>query len=200
MTAGPVCGLCLRPFEGSDDGALAALADALLAAGVRLTPSELRVLLTLRIAKGRTVSKSAMYDTLWGHDAGGGPDDPRKDLDQLVCKIRRKLAAPEVAAPVAAWWIETVWGAGWRFIEPDALLSHLAQIRDYGARSVVYSGGGEPLFHKQITEILERTYHLGFQVGMLTNGVRFIREPTLRELVFGRNNTLTVASRTTTAR
>jgi len=46
-----------------------------------------------------------IYDRIWGDDPNGGPDDPRKHLDVLISKLRRK-----------GFDIQTLWGFGYRLI------------------------------------------------------------------------------------
>ncbi len=83
---------------------------------------------------------------------------------------------------------------GWEFIEPLALLRRLAEARDMGLKAVVYSGGGEPLFHKDAFEIFARTYDLGVRVGTITNGSRLLRDRELRELLFTRNEFVRISA------
>lgn len=82
---------------------------------------------------------------------------------------------------------------GWRFIDADALLHRLGEARAGGLKSVIYSGGGEPLFHRRAFEIYSRSYELGLQVGTLTNGSRLLRDQELRNLLFTHNNFVRVS-------
>jgi len=52
----------------------------------------------------------------------------------------------------------------------NKMLEILADLRDMGVKAVTYSGGGEPLFHKDIIEILQKTLDCGLDLSMLTNG------------------------------
>lgn len=83
---------------------------------------------------------------------------------------------------------------GWQTIESTALLRRLAEARAMGLSAVNYSGGGEPLFHKEAREIFERTYELGLRVGTLTNGSRLLRDTALRDLLFERNEFVRISA------
>ena len=83
---------------------------------------------------------------------------------------------------------------GWQTIDPAALLRRLAEARALGLRAVNYSGGGEPLFHKEALQIFTRTFELGLRVGTLTNGSRLLRDRELRELLFARNDFVRISA------
>jgi len=76
---------------------------------------------------------------------------------------------------------------GWQSIDATALLRRLGEARAMGLQAVSYSGGGEPLFHRDALEIFTRTYALGVRVGTITNGSRLLRDRELRDLLFERN-------------
>jgi MoaA/NifB/PqqE/SkfB family radical SAM enzyme len=46
----------------------------------------------------------------------------------------------------------------------------LFQFKEKGLKSVVYAGGGEPLMHRDVAEILIFTKQLGLETAMVTNG------------------------------
>lgn len=52
----------------------------------------------------------------------------------------------------------------------EKLLELLDDLRDIGTKAVTYSGGGEPLMHPDILEILEKTKENGLDLSVLTNG------------------------------
>jgi MoaA/NifB/PqqE/SkfB family radical SAM enzyme len=83
---------------------------------------------------------------------------------------------------------------GWQTIDSAALLRRLAEARAMGLQAVNYSGGGEPLFHRNALDIFSRTYDLGLRVGTLTNGSRLLRDRELRELLFERNEFVRVSA------
>jgi MoaA/NifB/PqqE/SkfB family radical SAM enzyme len=76
---------------------------------------------------------------------------------------------------------------GWEFIQVEPLLRILTEARAYGLKSLVITGGGEPLFHERIHEIFDGAYALGLRVGTITNGSRLLRDDLLREKLFSRN-------------
>lgn len=58
-------------------------------------------------------------------------------------------------------------------IETRKLLEIISDLAENGCRAIQYTGGGEPLFHKDIDKALDVTFKLGLDVGMVTNGVLF---------------------------
>jgi cyclic pyranopterin phosphate synthase len=67
-----------------------------------------------------------------------------------------------------------------RFIDTKSLKDFLTQAAGCGIKSVMYSGEGEPLLHKDITELIVYTRKLGIDVAITTNGV-FLNEKIARE-------------------
>jgi len=51
------------------------------------------------------------------------------------------------------------------------LLTLLKELADYGVLSVTFTGGGEPLVHKQAAAAFEAAYAAGLDYGLVTNGV-----------------------------
>jgi MoaA/NifB/PqqE/SkfB family radical SAM enzyme len=50
------------------------------------------------------------------------------------------------------------------------MIEILNNFKEMGVKSVIYSGGGEPLVYPQISETIERTIDLGLDFAMITNG------------------------------
>ena len=57
-----------------------------------------------------------------------------------------------------------------RMLETDPLLDFLDEAANYGLRSILYSGEGEPLLHPDIVNIIIHTKMKGIDVGLYTNG------------------------------
>ena len=74
-----------------------------------LTSLEFDLLYYLATRAGRVFSREALLEQVWGADRV--VDD--RSIDSLVSRIRRKIE-PDPARPR---YIETVWGAGYRFTE-----------------------------------------------------------------------------------
>jgi two-component system, OmpR family, response regulator ResD len=76
---------------------------------VSLTTLEFDVLYFLASRPGRVFSREALMQHVWGSDrlVDG------RSIDSLVSRLRRKLE-PDPAHPR---WIQTIWGAGYRFAE-----------------------------------------------------------------------------------
>ncbi|MBB4908621.1 response regulator transcription factor [Actinophytocola algeriensis] len=74
---------------------------------VPLTPTELRLLLTLSRAPGRVFSRQQLLEVVWEHDYLG---DSRL-VDNCVQRLRAKIETSQ-AAPV---YVQTVRGFGYRF-------------------------------------------------------------------------------------
>lgn len=60
----------------------------------------------------------------------------------------------------------------WVTFDGARVLSLLMELAEVGVKSVTFTGGGEPLVHKQAAEIFETCAHLGMQFGVVTNGRR----------------------------
>src|SRR5689334_2719457 len=79
---------------------------------VALTTLEFDLLYFLAARPGRVFSREALMEQVWGSDRV--VDD--RSIDSLVSRVRRKLE-PDPAHPK---WVQTVWGAGYRFTESAA--------------------------------------------------------------------------------
>ncbi|WP_017559339.1 response regulator transcription factor [Nocardiopsis baichengensis] len=84
-----------------------ALTVALHGDPVALTPTELRLLLTLSRAPGRVFSRQQLLEEVWEHDYLG---DSRL-VDNCVQRLRAKIEA----RPSAPEYVQTVRGFGYRF-------------------------------------------------------------------------------------
>lgn len=56
-------------------------------------------------------------------------------------------------------------------IDKNLLIKNLEDISTKGVKSIIYAGEGEPLLHKDASEIINKTKELGIDVAMSTNGV-----------------------------
>ena len=79
---------------------------------VPLTTLEFDVLYFMASRPGRVFSREALMQHVWGTDrlVDG------RSIDSLVSRLRRKLESD----PAQPRWIQTVWGAGYRFAEGTA--------------------------------------------------------------------------------
>ncbi len=55
-------------------------------------------------------------------------------------------------------------------IPTEKMMEILEDFRDIGVRAVTYSGGGEPLMHRDIVPIMRRTLEYGLDLSIITNG------------------------------
>jgi GTP 3',8-cyclase len=60
-----------------------------------------------------------------------------------------------------------------RFIKTGVLIKRITEMARCGVKSIMYSGDGEPLLHKDIVELVLHTKKAGIQAAMTTNGVLF---------------------------
>jgi DNA-binding response OmpR family regulator len=74
---------------------------------VPLTPTELRLLLTLSRAPGRVFSRQQLLEEVWEHDYLGDSRLVDNCVQRLRAKIETNPAAPE--------YVQTVRGFGYRF-------------------------------------------------------------------------------------
>ncbi len=80
---------------------------------VEVTTLEFDLLAFLAARPGRVFSREALMDQVWGE----GRVVDERSIDSLVSRLRRKLE-PEPSSPR---YLQTVWGAGYRFNEhPDS--------------------------------------------------------------------------------
>jgi len=53
---------------------------------------------------------------------------------------------------------------------------YLFQIRKFGARAIVFTGGGEPLMNKDTLRVVKFARQIGFDIGFITNGLLLSKE------------------------
>ena len=76
---------------------------------IELTTLEFDVLYFLALRPGRVYSRDQLLHQVWGEDRV--VDD--RSIDSLVSRLRRKIEAD----PAHPRYVQTVWGAGYRFAE-----------------------------------------------------------------------------------
>jgi MoaA/NifB/PqqE/SkfB family radical SAM enzyme len=55
-------------------------------------------------------------------------------------------------------------------LEKSLVFNLLNELQEVGVKAITYVGGGEPTLHKDFDEIITRSYEMGFEVGLVTNG------------------------------
>jgi radical SAM protein with 4Fe4S-binding SPASM domain len=60
----------------------------------------------------------------------------------------------------------------WKSWDRARILSLLEELADVGVKSVTFTGGGEPLVHRNAAEVFQKAADLGLQFGVVTNGRR----------------------------
>lgn len=60
-----------------------------------------------------------------------------------------------------------------RYLPVELLKTRLTEMGRLGVKSIMYAGEGEPLLHKNITEIINHTKKSGIDVAVTSNGVLF---------------------------
>jgi len=53
----------------------------------------------------------------------------------------------------------------------DMYLELIGDLKDIGVKSITFTGGGEPLMNPNFNEMAEEAYKLGFELGLITNGI-----------------------------
>ncbi len=66
-------------------------------------------------------------------------------------------------------------GYQFRFLNTNILLKRLTEFGSFGVGSIMYSGEGEPLLHRDIAQIVQHTKSAGIDVAMSTNGVYLVQ-------------------------
>ena len=90
---------------------------------LKLTSKEYAILELLVLRKGSTLSKEMFLNHLYG-----GMDEPElKIIDVFVCKLRKKLQ--EALGNSDENYIETVWGRGYVFQDPNIKKAHAQQVK-----------------------------------------------------------------------
>lgn len=57
------------------------------------------------------------------------------------------------------------------FIDADILMERLSEMHQFGVKSVMFAGEGEPLLHPRSADIIEHAHFAGHDVSVATNGV-----------------------------
>lgn len=58
----------------------------------------------------------------------------------------------------------------------EKMLEILEDFRDIGVKAVTYSGGGEPLMHRDIVRIMQTTLDYGVDLSIITNGQMLVKQ------------------------
>lgn len=69
-----------------------------------------------------------------------------------------------------------------QYFDYDALARLLDEFQEKGVRTIELGGGGEPLEHPMISDILRRFIRGRFRIGVITNGYVITQQPDLSEL------------------
>ncbi|MGH7453109.1 MAG: winged helix-turn-helix domain-containing protein, partial [bacterium] len=80
---------------------------------VELTAKEFDLLARFASHPGRAYSRQELLDLVWGHQFDGYDHTVNTHINRLRSKIEKNPAEPK--------FIQTVWGMGYRFVEPEDL-------------------------------------------------------------------------------
>jgi DNA-binding response OmpR family regulator len=80
---------------------------------VELTAKEFDLLALFASHPGRAYSRQELLDLVWGHQFDGYDHTVNSHINRLRSKIEKNPAEPK--------FIQTVWGVGYRFVEPEEL-------------------------------------------------------------------------------
>ncbi|MGH7597275.1 MAG: response regulator transcription factor [bacterium] len=80
---------------------------------VELTAKEFDLLALFASHPGRAYSRQELLDLVWGHQFDGYDHTVNTHINRLRSKIEKNPAEPK--------FIQTVWGMGYRFVEPEDL-------------------------------------------------------------------------------
>jgi DNA-binding response OmpR family regulator len=79
---------------------------------VRLTAKEFDLLVWFARNPGRVYTRSELLERVWGYSASGYEHTVNSHINRLRSKIEHDPAHPR--------YIQTVWGVGYRFLDPEA--------------------------------------------------------------------------------
>ncbi|MCI0697833.1 response regulator transcription factor [candidate division KSB1 bacterium] len=80
---------------------------------IELTAKEFDLLALFASHPGRAYSRQELLDLVWGHHFDGYDHTVNSHINRLRSKIEKNPAEPK--------FIQTVWGVGYRFVEPEEL-------------------------------------------------------------------------------
>lgn len=60
-----------------------------------------------------------------------------------------------------------------KIISKDALISNLKNMAEFGVKSIMFGGEGEPFMHPNLPEAIEKAKEFGLDIAITTNGVLF---------------------------
>lgn len=69
-----------------------------------------------------------------------------------------------------------------RSLDADLLKKRISEMSHFGVKSIMYAGEGEPLLHKDISQIIKYTKESGIDVAITTNGV-LLKESVIDEIL-----------------
>jgi len=61
-------------------------------------------------------------------------------------------------------------------IDYNLALKAISDFRQLGAKSIEFTGGGDPTMYPQINSLIKAAYHYGYKIGMITNGVALTKK------------------------
>jgi len=82
---------------------------------IELTAKEFDLLSHFALHPGRSYSRAELLSTVWGYQFSGYEHTVNSHINRLRTKIEKNPADPK--------YIKTVWGVGYRFIEPEEIQS-----------------------------------------------------------------------------
>jgi DNA-binding response OmpR family regulator len=82
---------------------------------IELTAKEFDLLSHFAQHPGRSYSRAELLSTVWGYQFSGYEHTVNSHINRLRTKIEKNPADPK--------YIKTVWGIGYRFIEPEEIVS-----------------------------------------------------------------------------
>jgi len=77
-------------------------------------------------------------------------------------------------------------------MKKEKLFGLIDELASLGVKSILFTGGGEPTFHPNICEAIERTHKLGLKVGVSTNG-GFLDNKKIQDTILKYNTYLRVS-------
>lgn len=119
------------------------------------------------VAGGQQGADFSAYKLLWH-----GERTQHLLRGEDIAPVQIELSLTMACNETCKWCVDLPWrSAFFGSWDPDLLLERLQEFYDMGTRSITIEGGGEPTVYRQFERIVIEAQRMGFNLGLITNGV-----------------------------